>query len=593
MEEFWIEHQFKMTRATPLGALALAPLAVCCCCIALLVGSKFPRCHSSSCESRKATPAARRRTRCSLLLLLAAAWLARPCAALRMEVHAPGAVVADGARVEIKIGLSGEAHETATLSSSQTLFCYLCLPTLRVTRCRPISWGVGHGFLLRSLPPGRHELEAWLEHARARGAGEPGGELLLPGGRLLGPLHRRVSGAAARRSFTVVANSAPRGAAVADFPDTSMRVKRVLPGLLLQYSSVDQMVGASLDQLGEWEGEALELLSELLRPGDVALDLGAYVGSFGLAFADLVHPSGHVHVFEPQRVLSDMIHASVALNKQLWERVTVHRVAVGAAARTLRIPKIDYTTPGTWVDLAFSVEPESGIATSRNQSFAGLEEERYYGVRQLALDELDLPCPALVKIDVELMELDVLRGAAGLFARCGASPAQAAAQQHRVRPALYMENNHIRSAQSQALMEHVTGRLGYLCFYHVFPYRRGAGRNFFGAAPPPALFRFMISYNVLCVDERFGAGAAGGGGKEGAGRFARLPFDAAAHGMPPYRDVWTDKICPELCESSQAAGGQQQGAAEKQCEPQPQLELMHSMGICKAPTRRPDEAKAS
>ena len=221
---------------------------------------------------------------------------------------------------------------------------------------------------------------------------------------------------------------------------------------------------------------------------------------------------------------------------------------------------------------------------SRNQSFAGLEEERYYGVRQLALDELDLPCPALVKIDVELMELDVLRGAAGLLARCGASPAQA---QH-VRPALYMENNHIRSAQSQALMEHVTGRLGYLCFYHVFPYRRGAARNFFGVAPPPALFKFMISYNVLCVDERFGAGAAGGEGEggEGAGRLARLPFDAAAHGMPPYRDVWTDKICPELC-----GGGQRGGAAEKQCEPQPQLELMHSMGICKAPTR-PDGAKA-
>ena len=102
---------------------------------------------------------------------------------------------------------------------------------------------------------------------------------------------------------------------MANFPETKMRVKRALPGLLLQYSTADTMVGKALDARGEWEGAALELLSGLVRPGHVVLDLGAYIGTFGLAFGSMVAPSGHVHLFEPQRVLSDLIHASVALNR--------------------------------------------------------------------------------------------------------------------------------------------------------------------------------------------------------------------------------------------------------------------------------------
>ena len=77
-----------------------------------------------------------------------------------------------------------------------------------------------------------------------------------------------------------------------------------------------------------------------------------------------------------------------------------------------------------------------------------------------------------------------------------------------------------------------------------------------------ALFKIMISYNVLCVDERFAA----------------PPFDSAVHRMPEVRDVWSDEICPRRCDTSSTEEG-------RECISHPQLELMYAMGICKMPSR--------
>ena len=53
-------------------------------------------------------------------------------------------------------------------------------------------------------------------------------------------------------------------------------------------------------------------LRRLLRPGDVALDVGANVGFYTLLFASRVGPSGTVHAFEP--VNGEKLEANLELS---------------------------------------------------------------------------------------------------------------------------------------------------------------------------------------------------------------------------------------------------------------------------------------
>jgi hypothetical protein len=62
---------------------------------------------------------------------------------------------------------------------------------------------------------------------------------------------------------------------------------------------------------------------------------------------------------------------------------------------------------------------------------------------------------------------------------------------------------------------------GYQCFWHTFPYNRAA--NYFGANDE-SLFKGMVSINVVCLEMG-----------------AKVP--AAILALPPYENVWTDRLC--------------------------------------------------
>ncbi|CAK8994979.1 unnamed protein product [Durusdinium trenchii] len=55
----------------------------------------------------------------------------------------------------------------------------------------------------------------------------------------------------------------------------------------------------------------------LLRPGDVAIDVGANLGCYTVALAEAVGPRGHVIAFEPFRWLHQLVVANVAINGTL------------------------------------------------------------------------------------------------------------------------------------------------------------------------------------------------------------------------------------------------------------------------------------
>ena len=203
-------------------------------------------------------------------------------------------------------------------------------------------------------------------------------------------------------------------------------------GLML-FNVNDTHVGRSLAVYGEWcEGE-VELFAQILREAEVAIDVGANIGSHTVAMAKIVGPRGTVVAFEPQRVVFQTLCGNVANNS--LANVFCYQSAVGEKPDVIVIPPLDPCVEQNFGSLVIS-------------GYGGHGEP--VGVTRL--DDLPLRACRLIKIDVEGMELQVLRGAEGLI--------------RKFMPVLYVENN--RPAQSQDLIRYIH-LLGYDLFWHDPP----------------------------------------------------------------------------------------------------------------------------
>jgi len=157
------------------------------------------------------------------------------------------------------------------------------------------------------------------------------------------------------------------------------------------------------------------LLKALLASGDVFVDIGANIGDWTLPAARLVGTKGKVLSFEPVPRMAE------ALRKSAWaNRFT--QVQVFDCALSNRVGEAD-----------FSMERENSGGSRLNEmedgpgrSFSRLK------VKVSTLDEMvdaaDLSAIALIKIDVEGFEADVLQGAVRTL--------------DRFRPALHLETGH-------------------------------------------------------------------------------------------------------------------------------------------------------
>jgi FkbM family methyltransferase len=203
----------------------------------------------------------------------------------------------------------------------------------------------------------------------------------------------------------------------------------------------DHTIGRALDLYGEFAESENRLMTDLLRPGDIALDVGANVGTVTLALARQVGPNGQVYAFEPQRLVFQALCTSLTLNGML--HVTPVHVAVGREPGTVQVPTIDVMRPGNYG------------ATTMSQSGEG------EGTPLLTIDSLQLNGCNLIKIDVEGMDYDVLVGAADTIAR--------------TRPYVYMEAK--KGPRTQQAIAWLQER-AYRCYWHFAAfYSRDNFRN--------------------------------------------------------------------------------------------------------------------
>lgn len=189
--------------------------------------------------------------------------------------------------------------------------------------------------------------------------------------------------------------------------DGSRSLEFVLPyhDHLLIFFDVRSYIEQRIFYHGYFEREVIDFLQIALKPGCVALDVGANIGCHSLVMADLVGDSGRVLAFEPHPGVSARLRANIHLN-------CLHNVEV--------------------VPVALSSESGSQLlfaptASASNQGQASLYRQNLdteceeIRVPTATLDQIvddhKLRKVDLMKIDVEGHEYQVLRGARRTLAR--------------------------------------------------------------------------------------------------------------------------------------------------------------------------------
>lgn len=239
------------------------------------------------------------------------------------------------------------------------------------------------------------------------------------------------------------------------------RYKACRHGTVL-YNINDSYVGRSFDLYGEFSEGETELFRQILAPGNIVLDIGANIGGHTLFFAQAVGRQGAVLAFEPQRVVFQTLCANMALNSITNTRC--YHAALGETRGAILIPPLDY---------------------SREDNYGGLGLGSFQegeAVEVLRLDDFALPHIRLMKVDVEGMELSVLKGGQALIA------------QHR--PLLYVEND--RPENSESLIRFIAS-LGYELYWHR-PYLYNP-ENCFGNREN--VFPGIVSFNMFCVPQEY------------------------------------------------------------------------------------------
>jgi FkbM family methyltransferase len=237
-----------------------------------------------------------------------------------------------------------------------------------------------------------------------------------------------------------------------------IEIKKCRYGAML-FNPRDIFIGGSLRFYGEFSEGEVEMFRAYVRAGDVVVDVGANIGCHTVPLAQMVGESGRVYAFEPQR-WPFMLLCANAMNNGLLN-VHPYQCGVGAECGTIDVPEMPLDVP-----------VNSGAVNLRAE-----HESETHRVPLVTLDSLDLR-PRFIKIDVEGMEPDVLRGAESTIRKC--------------RPILYVEND--RDETRDALFA-VLREYGYRAWRHeplLFNpdnHDKNAD-NVFGA---------IASENLLCV----------------------------------------------------------------------------------------------
>lgn len=143
-----------------------------------------------------------------------------------------------------------------------------------------------------------------------------------------------------------------------------------------------------------YEPELGALLEVLLRDGRVFFDIGANWGYFTHYAASIDGYTGPIHAFEPVPATYADLENLVA-QAGYGDRVQCHQVALSDRSEDGAMTAVDPLTCG----------------------WAKVDDTGSVPIRLSRLDDLDIPAPDVIKMDVEEHELAVIKGGVGVLSK--------------------------------------------------------------------------------------------------------------------------------------------------------------------------------
>lgn len=154
--------------------------------------------------------------------------------------------------------------------------------------------------------------------------------------------------------------------------------------------------------LGGFEVRTLDRYKELIRDGDIVLDIGANVGSHTLPLAQLVGATGKVISFEPTAHAFEKQKTNIALNSTLAQRIDAHQMMLMASSSE-EMPEAVYSSWPLEVAEDLHSEHHGRLMSTQGARLGTLDET----LRDLEVNKVNF-----IKLDVDGNELEVLLGAA-------------------------------------------------------------------------------------------------------------------------------------------------------------------------------------
>jgi FkbM family methyltransferase len=163
-----------------------------------------------------------------------------------------------------------------------------------------------------------------------------------------------------------------------------------------------EVQGMSLILDACWEPEVTERILNNLKPGDVFIDAGANMGYYSLLASKAVGPDGLAIAFEPSAANLRHLLANLAIND--CSNVVVISMALSDRAEVAKLWSAPYYN--------------TGVCSLRDSRFVGPADFHLTGTARL--DDFQMlrdlgPRASVLKVDVEGLELKVLRGAEALL----------------------------------------------------------------------------------------------------------------------------------------------------------------------------------
>jgi len=229
----------------------------------------------------------------------------------------------------------------------------------------------------------------------------------------------------------------------------------------------DFYMGMAYLKYGECCQIESDFLLSLLQSSGLVVEVGSNMGVHTIPIAlELARQGRRMMAFEPQPIIFQQLCANLALNGLM--NVTALPYACGAEARLVGFTEPNYRQLGNF-----------GATEMVSSS---LSPEHSSAVHQVACFTLDSFVTqddvALIKVDVEGFELEVLKGALATL--------------ERAKPLLYVENDRPNSSEELIgwLLDH-----NYRLWWHTPPLFNAQNCN----AVQENLYAGVASFNMLCV----------------------------------------------------------------------------------------------